>query len=693
MAVEELRVHGVSGTPPRDILYTDPVRYGRKSVATHRYRPPSRDPCFDTSAFDWANLTSGSRITALWILLAPYALANVAGWMAGWNRNPTSEEGPGDHQSWHRRLGRMAIRCAGLGLTSLFVAQALTSGVLLPMRWLTREDAIEFGPLMLDVHIDDRIPATALVTGVALLFYWLVAIVSTRTHFRRVAETGRFALLFDLSGEEMSRTHHEIMPAQLEPREDPGGALVTDTRLWVVHPMLHRLRRLHLATGFLVMAAGIGAWTGSISIHASLIGLLVVLALFGWMTTYAPGSELSWRAGALAPHLSVLVLGSSLVSIWTTDPGNWSFESFHVLTFGIAAILAVFAFGSLAAGPLSLGAITLATFVGVVLGTTVGLSIDGALSTDELLGRGAGWVAVAMLALIGWLIVVSMGLALLGRKTPVGGATAPLPAEWGKRRLVLLRRVVLEARVLFYASGLFGIVAAIYVFAAIWIHGRARGASGLLETLRSGLDPAALGTFPQWLVSAAVTITIVTPGYFAIRSIRKGWISEEGGRSRRRQVGILWDLASFWPRWYHPLAPPGYGPSAIRDLGEILDHLSEGAVVGAHSQGSLISAVTIQQRKTRVGLITYGSQLGILYPRMFPATGIPELVDDVASIVPSWVNLWRDTDPIGGQYVAHPDIDNRLVAEGIGHSRYEPTPSYSMSRREVAGLGEGPCRQ
>lgn len=111
-AINELRVHGVSGTPPREMLHTDPVpRMGSDPYArifqkrpSHEIVHPSGRP-YETEAYHWGSLTTGHWLTSLWILLAPFAFANVAGWMA-------RRRGP---------FHRAAIRLAGLALTALFV--------------------------------------------------------------------------------------------------------------------------------------------------------------------------------------------------------------------------------------------------------------------------------------------------------------------------------------------------------------------------------------------------------------------------------------------------------------------------------------------------------------------------------------------------------------------------------------------
>ncbi len=80
----ELRVHGVGGPSPQTVMGCpqDAV-----AVATWRSEPTAftavrRSPT-DPSvlAYDWRPLTSGSRAFALWPILLPFCLVNLAGWM------------------------------------------------------------------------------------------------------------------------------------------------------------------------------------------------------------------------------------------------------------------------------------------------------------------------------------------------------------------------------------------------------------------------------------------------------------------------------------------------------------------------------------------------------------------------------------------------------------------------------------
>jgi hypothetical protein len=688
----EVRVHGVSGTPPRSILYTDPITRTPESEPTKIYQRPEVDPGFDSVAFHWANLTSGSRLTAFWILLAPYALANAAGWMAGW-RQDTSAGQTSPSRGTRIEMGFVAVRAAGLAITSLFLVQAVTAMVVLPLAWLERDGRIDVGPLSLSLDWLGPKPAAALLMAVVgLLFYWLVASVSTRSHFDQVERTSAFALLFEPSGAAMKVVGDEetCFEKADSGAEDPAGASISDPRLWTVHPMLHRLRRLHLGFGFLTLGATFLVVGADIPIGVVMAALLLTAFILSWATTKRAEDDWVWAISAWAPTggliIYLIAVGWLLASPWEPD----RFELVHSLTFGVAGVIGVFVALTLLSGPLSAGALVLATFFGAILGTTAGLLIDRALQTNELIDQGVGWVAVAMLALILWLAVVAVVLAFFGREADAEGATAPWEGRWGDRGLILVRRVVLEARVLFYAALLFGLASFGHVLVEVWTYGRqiAGEDADMFETLIAGMDPAALPQFPVSWITLGITIGLLGPGYFAVRSVVKGWRGGPKGEERRRQVGILWDIGSFWPRWFHPLAPPGYGPRAVTDLCKLLKSADPDMILGAHSQGSLISAVTISLSQHPTRFITYGSQLGILYPRMFPSARIPALVDEVAMLCPIWINLWRHTDYLGGQYIGRGVDDRRVGEASSGHSGYEQTNAYILARQDLADWSE-----
>jgi hypothetical protein len=139
----------------------------------------------------------------------------------------------------------------------------------------------------------------------------------------------------------------------------------------------------------------------------------------------------------------------------------------------------------------------------------------------------------------------------------------------------------------------------------------------------------------------------------------------------RRGVNVVWDVISFWPHSVHPFVPPSYAQFAVKDLRRrIRHHLglspvpdpshpdapspdAPAIVLSAHSQGSLIVFATLlwlgRAERSRVALVTYGSQLQVAFPRGFPAyvdVGLLRLVR--TRLRDRWINLYRETDPIAG---------------------------------------------
>jgi hypothetical protein len=106
-------------------------------------------------------------------------------------------------------------------------------------------------------------------------------------------------------------------------------------------------------------------------------------------------------------------------------------------------------------------------------------------------------------------------------------------------------------------------------------------------------------------------------------------------RSTRRSVGILWDLASFWPRAAHPFAAPCYAERAVPDLITRVYWYARTRrtrlVLAGHSQGTVISAATLFQLAaierqspddeflSAIRYFSFGCVLRRLYGRYFPA--------------------------------------------------------------------------
>lgn len=203
----------------------------------------------------------------------------------------------------------------------------------------------------------------------------------------------------------------------------------------------------------------------------------------------------------------------------------------------------------------------------------------------------------------------------------------------------------------------------------------------------------------------------------AVFSIRRGLRDP----SFRAKSGILWDVASFWPRSFHPFAPPSYAARAVPELQRRLAEIARAdgghratrkhdppvsgtdtpttsepadrgaAILSGHSQGSVLSIAAIATLKPefreRVWLVTHGSPSSSLYRRFFPSYFPDTLFDYCAGIgdeppIPQgrWLNYYRPTDPIGG-----PCFDNDLspedVADAPGWSRVAMERSRDDRRR------------
>ncbi len=196
----------------------------------------------------------------------------------------------------------------------------------------------------------------------------------------------------------------------------------------------------------------------------------------------------------------------------------------------------------------------------------------------------------------------------------------------------------------------------------------------------------------------------------------------------RKNVGIIWDLTTFWPRAAHPLAPPCY---AERVIPELLTRVAwarprANVVIAAHSQGSLISVAMLMRLEDLSGihLLTFGSQVRGLYGRVFPRVFGPEAIpyqpttgpirlsdpfpdlprdgEGPSFVTPTgqhlsplveegrWVNLFRRADPLGYRVFSDTvgDEHDRVVIEVpsatygdagpavLGHSSYQHSPEY-----------------
>jgi hypothetical protein len=136
--------------------------------------------------------------------------------------------------------------------------------------------------------------------------------------------------------------------------------------------------------------------------------------------------------------------------------------------------------------------------------------------------------------------------------------------------------------------------------------------------------------------------------------------------TKRRTIGVLWDVGTFWPRSYHPLSPPSYTERAVPELQRRMWWLHDNCgrvMLTAHSQGTVLAAAALVQPGCRPegdhpALITFGSPLCKLYNWGFPGYVDSRLLEPLKpggrARLNDWRNFYYPTDPIGGSVA--PDL-------------------------------------
>ncbi|PZG02495.1 hypothetical protein C1I95_34295, partial [Micromonospora craterilacus] len=216
----------------------------------------------------------------------------------------------------------------------------------------------------------------------------------------------------------------------------------------------------------------------------------------------------------------------------------------------------------------------------------------------------------------------------------------------------------------------------------------------------------------------ATDVGIYVIGLVALGIVVLGLLSYRS-EGTRRTVAVIWDLGTFWPRTVHPFAPPCYAERAVPELARRITALTTrgGVIISGHSHGSVLATATLLQLPEevlpRVALLTHGSPLHRLYARLCPAFLGDQVLHEAGNRINwRWINLWRNTDPIGGPlFSAHrpgepprtqgpPGTVDRRLRDPTGitvqlddtvpppinrHWPYHTDPTYETAVRELAG--------
>ncbi|MFI1728066.1 hypothetical protein ACH40E_02245 [Streptomyces acidicola] len=752
-AALELLVHGVGGTTPEEML-NDPrtVRItgdGTAAVFRRVDDADAEDHSEDhrgepvPEAYVWSNLTSGNGSRALWLLLLPFMVVNLAHWM-----RPTAR---GRRRAV--RLYGLLVRLAGLTLTVLLVAAAC------------------------EVALDLTAWQCAGTPACAEHHAWLGFLSPEASGGGWWSQPGRrlalaslvpaalTGLLWYLSHRTWSAYESQKPMNHRDEHDDDattGRTALGRPGFWYGRRLVARLRAAHTAAGFLTVAAAVGSpaarhdrGPGGPVLLESLGWLVNALLVVGavvvvWVVCRRGRSEnrmdreLDRNLVRRLPLASIVVLALAMLYAgwsrpeWQSQgrlPGDMTFGGIAFVQGLLVIVLAVVAHVLYRSQPDSRTAMRglagpavamLACALGGVMSGGVAQRVadwldgggDAFLGPPVLLTWQASVIPALLLVvvlLVGWLAwrtwvlrrgelgVVEGEYGLRAGEERAGRSgeeperqdTARTRRIAGTRAMATLTdRAPLVVGIISTVTLLLGLGA--LVGATITEKAPGEAARGTYPFVEGAADTAqALGS---WLIGFGF-ILFVASGRRAYKDA-----------SARRTIGILWDVGTFWPRAAHPFAPPCYAERAVPDLTWRMATWTRATggrlVISGHSQGSVLAAAAAWQLtpsvRKRIALLTYGSPLERLYGRWFPAHFGPRPLDSLHREVDCWRNLYRVTDPIGGPVRLPgdrgPGVDaepfkdplaygrtraHPLPAPILGHSDYQADPAFAVERQRL----------
>ncbi len=643
--VVELRVHGVSGTPPEELLDRQLVRQVAGDKTAGFYRPrlreewrdrPSNDPGSDAEpysvagqrlppplleGYSWGGLTSGSPSRALWLILLPFTLINVA---------PRMRPVPGADPESHRRQAwwvwylcrvmaisvtvTMTLGGVGIGL-GIFAWQC--PGQCADLSWPLSAMFVGTSP-GLRILWGTALPL--LVLGVLALLSWRSSV-----QYDLIRPIGMSTAVVDTS---------EVGGGS-EPR-------LADPSFWYGRYPVGRLRHLHLQAGVaivglaLVLAAPSSGLRLTGLVLAAAIGALLLVALAwpgllrrqdipgddadgvpsraaryrntGWILVIWLPSAAILLVGLLLPHGKGGVLTGEmagydeLITVWFTgqsllavamivliavmaarEPPRTPRRSMGGMGTAVMTVLGLYLAAALTSGLVILSAawvsastpwISIGDVQTVLLGDTV--IVPASMS---FAGLGTFVVAVIVVAaLLVSLVYVAVMWARAGTRNDraAAAAAAARAEEQHPRRFRRQKASIIAGRTRSIARSYWLARRADYLpdFLAVLV--LSIGAFGSVLTLMYGfgvgLSPEVTGDEPLPLPSVlglgtadAVAVGAWLIGIFAVGLVVLGALAFRVPRTRKA-VGILWDIGAFWPRDVHPLAPPCYAERTVPEL-------------------------------------------------------------------------------------------------------------------------------
>jgi hypothetical protein len=716
----ELRVHGVSGPPPENVLQIPAalvtmIDGNADSGFWRRWRVGGRAQDVDVpdkrqlEAFCWGGLTSRASLQALWLLLLPFSMVNLAHWMI-----PPYIPG----RRWLAQTAVVLLRVLALSFTLTFLLSVAEITMDLGA-WQCGANSGCAKTLLPFSLAANRSDGFRLVTAAVALSLLLVLLL--------VAGSARFRPL--QQGTDAPK------PAVPRSTHDGAAPVLSQKEFWNVDKSTRWLRALHAVA----WCAGVGAiCTGVVreTAAASTTGHLVA----GWMTAL----NLCVIGGVFLLVLLPERFGRGGRGSQNTTGIRWLISAAVLLLIVSLAVTVAYLPDRTPPGvrPLpfiqgAFGRLTLLQAAGLLalFACVVGLSLGdrrvGTAKQPRAFRPFLGGMLAFVVAYVGWflMLVFTAGFGLweannLG--TPVDVSQVQTPGQplplvmppsfaWiNIAALVAIVGIVLAAVVI-----LVQLVRPTTIAMQMLANGRDvwnRRLQQIPEASRkkswrappewddlnkeevghaqSAARFQILAQHVEWVpgilfltcVSSFVVFAIAVITYFR-QSADSAWFPVDGpvwslatvgasavtygagalivlaytayrNANTRRLVGIIWDVTTFWPRANHPLTPACSAQRSVPQLyarvGRLTRHPSDRVVLSLHSQGSILGAAAVLQMGRNgplrnVGVLSYGNPLRRLYTRAFPAYFPLEVLQRLHHDVNgTWLNLWAKTDPIGG---------------------------------------------
>jgi hypothetical protein len=622
--VIELRVHGVGGTPAEGLLgVEDPhdlVQVGGDAAAPFMARKSNHS----VEGYVWGKLTSKGFLQPLWLLLLPFTMINVAGWM----HRPDAHyrQAPERGQLRAVSLLRFLVHILALTFTATY------------MLWLAN---IVLNEMISVKSIFTWEPARDTKIRLGLLLLFLLALVVLV--LARMVQAG-------FEGFSGPCREKEPEPKMMALTRTLVGTVDDDLKkpgFWKRPRQAAVLLALH---GVFAVAAAITATRWALGrAHPLLIDRWDMMVLPDSIPR--PNLRLGLLATGFTEALLWILVGLALLhlSAWRVSQGTRMFRL---------------------GGPMTAAA----TGVGLGTGFLYGLTLLFQGDPGRVGGLGIAFGVAAVGWLLGALILFTklwfrarkeVKLSKSSNNSAYVKENDAKPACERTGATPAMRNSMARARA-FSEAGRWGswVLSGVQLLFLLTALLELRGP----EARRLAQLPylGGLATFGHWVALTATAGVLVF-------LVRRGF-----GPSQRRQIGILWDVLTFWPRRFHPLGVRPYAERAVPELQHrLVYHARKGhmIILSAHSQGSVLAYAALKQRECleddvtkHIALITYGSPLWQLHAMAFPAyfdqggfaevrerlfdPGVPENV--------GWRHFYRRTDYIGKEVFCDESLEEEV---------------------------------